>query len=223
MNISPVRRSGVVALGLGLLLLTACGGGESTTLAEATPIAAGTDISFEEFLTAAPDASPSASPSASPAVTAASRRAPSAGSPARPQAQAATPAPTAAAGRVACPSGKVTATLEEFDVSDSGKAPDAEGRREWVIHASGSVTNQTSRPVTAPRIELTVYADNAGSDTETTTVNGTIGPGSSAMWRAVFDFDSHDEPKQRDARIAVGGWSWGDDRYQHCGTTRWSG
>lgn len=194
---------------------SACGGGRDIE-SVATPIAAGSDFSFEDLLTTEPSTSPSAAPSAAPAARSASTS--GTGSKAT-----AKPAPTSA-GRVACPSGKVTGEIASFDASeDNRRAPNPDGTRRWSVRASGLVHNQTSRPVRDIRVEIEVRVDNADDDSDTVVLGQWVGSGSSTNWSAEFGYDSEDEPKKKNATLFIDGWSWGDSQYDHCGMTRWSG
>lgn len=187
--------------------------------AVATPIAAGTDFSFEDLASAMPSDSPSPSPSTSPTTGVGS-----ASSSNRRSGAAAKAAPKSSGGRVTCPSGHVTGDLTGFDVSESNdRTPSPDGTREWIVRASGMVHNGTSRPVRDIRVEVSVRVDNAEEDSDTVIMRNWVGAGSSANWSFEFDYDSEDEPKERNATLFIDGWSWGDSQFDHCGTTRWSG
>ena len=195
-------------------MLGACGGKRQVE-SVATPIAAGTDVSFEDFLTD----EPSASPTASAAPASAPRSASSSGT-----RTTARPAAAASGGKTVCPSGRVTGELMNFSANESNDStPSPDGKQEWAIRASGLVHNQTNHNVNDVRVELSVQLDNAGEDSDTVVLRQTIGPGSQATWNAEFDFESEDEPKERDATLYIDSWSWGDSELNKCGTTRWSG
>lgn len=197
-----------------LVLLGACGGKKEVE-AVATPIAAGTDVSFEDFLTDEPSASPSATPA--PRSAAGSGSSGATRTTARP-----TATPVA---KTTCPTGQVTGTLLNFDANESNDStPAPDGTREWIVRASGTVRNATNHNVSNIRMELAVQLDGRGEDSDSTSLRQTIGPGSQATWNAEFDFDSEDEPKERDATFYIVSWSWADAELDSkCGTVRWSG
>lgn len=205
-----MRRVTAVAILLVLPMLGACGGKKQVE-SVATPIAAGTDVSFEDFLINEPSASPTTAPTSAPGVGTSSSNGT--------RATARPAAPTAAA-KTACPSGQVTAKLLSFDASESGdSSPAPDGTQEYRVRASGTVHNQTNGAIRDVRVELTVQLKNRGADSDTTVVRQTMGAGSQATWNADFDFDAEDEPKERDATVAVARWSWADGAFSHC----WSG
>jgi hypothetical protein len=162
------------------------------------------DFSFSELLTIPPGVSPAPSPSATPVVSVGSAGSSSSKKPAG----AGSAGSARSSGRVSCPSGHVIGELADVTVIDAGVT--RRGEQEWTIKARGSVLNKTSRPVQNIGVEVTVHTDDAEADSGSETITGWIGTGSSANWTISFTYQSPHEPKEKDASLAVTGWSWGD-------------
>ncbi|HYZ91034.1 MAG TPA: hypothetical protein VFA34_01415 [Actinomycetota bacterium] len=178
--------------------------------AVSTPLPEGDDFAFSEILTFAPSSpSPSPSPTLVPVGVGGGSSTSGGGS----SAPAAQPTPTS--GRVTCPSGTVTATINDFSTSDEGK--DRKGNQQWTVRVRGSALNKTSRAIRDIRITVTIHANNAQSESETATIGKWVGQGSTADWGTEFDYESEDEPDEDQARVVVSGWSWGDG-YAQCPT-----
>ena len=198
-------RQGIRVLCAALLLLTAsCAASREIA---PTPFPSLEPISdFLARLTPGPSPAHSASPSPSAGVSTGESTAAKAAPAATHHSSVSSP--------LHCPSGQVTADLEEVRSQDTGRSY-RNGDKRWNVTASGTATNNASASVSSVHLAVTVHAPNEHPATVDVTVGQTIGPGSSAPWSTSFEYRSARQPSG-EGSVAVTGWSWANSAQASC-------
>src|SRR5438270_7655933 len=148
---------------------------------------------------------PSVSPSASPTPEPGAQSEASSGAGPAPTSRASRPA---AASRVSCPSGRVTADIDDFSASDTGDAPSSGGDHRYDVAVAGNASNGASASVQAVHLSVTVHANNGRASSYDVTVPQTIGPGSTVRWSGRFRYRAPTKPAGDESSVVVTGWSW---------------
>jgi hypothetical protein len=159
---------------------------------------------------------PSVSPPTSPSPSAAARPAPVSGGSSGTSSSSGAPKAAVSSGRVLCPSGQVTAELDDFQATDAGTYKN--GDRHYRVDASGTVTNGASASVRAVQLSVLVHANNAHSSTYPLTVSQSIAPSASAPWSGTFDYRAESRPSADESSVTVSGWSWASSSVASCPT-----
>jgi len=98
-----------------------------------------------------------------------------------------------------------------------------DGVAQWSVRVTGTVLNQTPRSIRDIRVSVTIHTDNAESDSDGATISKWVGRNTTANWRAEFaEYESRNEPDDKDVTFRVSGWSWGDPALAQCPTPSWS-